>query len=97
MSKGSFAGVILSLCVVFSIFTPRRTGSFAFWFGESIGISLGMVALGVVTGTILWLPVRAVKGPEKSPDLKIFVVVGTLIAATVLLIGAWRHYLISGG
>lgn len=88
MSKTSFLVAMLSIAYVFSIFSPTTgSGSMAYWLGEKIGVALGMIAFGVVLGTLVWLPVRAIKGPSAASDFILYVLVGTIISAGFLLLG----------
>ena len=87
MSKISFSVALLCIGFVFAIFAPIESSTAAGYFGEAIGITLGMLAIGVVLGVVLWLPAKVIKGPDRVPDFKPFVLVGAIISAVLLLVG----------
>ncbi len=78
---------MLSIAFVFAIFSPTSgRGSIAYWLGEKIGVSLAMTAFGVVLGTLVWLPARAIQGPSDESGFKLYVLIGTIISAGFLLL-----------
>jgi len=82
-----FVIAMLSLAFFFSLFVLPEQGSDAFRLGYATAQSLGVLAIGIALGTIVWLPIRLIKGADSPPDFKLFAISATVLTIASLLMG----------
>lgn len=91
MSPAMWILAMLSTGIVVGVFSPEvlQGESPAAFAGEMIGIALGICAMGMAFGTIIWLPFHFFS--KKPPNFRAITLLGTVLSGTLLLIGNWGH------
>ena len=59
----------------------------AYFIGNALGLSVGVILLGVLVGLVVWVPTRLLMGVARTPKAQYFVTISTLVVAVFLIVG----------